>query len=160
MKSRQWINFLKSPYLNLLSSALFILFLFPIVSSAVHLHCAIFMFFFCFCMSYAKIELFTQWNKNILFRPVFSVDVCLSCYKESDTSFSICILCTFSQGTFILSTSNVRGGFACVSAIADVQSVDVPGTGWVRVWALRRGNSLGREQIRQVCAAYVVTWCL
>lgn len=32
----------------------------PFGYSAVHLHCAIFMFFFCFCMSYAKIELFTQ----------------------------------------------------------------------------------------------------
>lgn len=49
------------------------------------------------------------------------------------------------------------GGFACVPAIVDMQPVDVPGTGWVWVW---RGNSRGWEHTRQVCTAYVVTWCL
>lgn len=46
--------------------------------------------FFCFCMSYAKIELFTQWNKNILndFRLVFSVDIFLSHSEEYATYFS------------------------------------------------------------------------
>lgn len=58
--------------------------LFPFGYSTVHLHCAIFMFFFCFCMSYAKLELFTQWNKNVLndFRPVFSVNVFLNVEKQ------------------------------------------------------------------------------
>lgn len=31
---------------------------------------------------------------------------------------------------------------------------------WGRMRAVRRGNSRGWEHTRQVCAAYVVTWCL
>lgn len=168
MRSRQWSNFLKSLYLNMLPSALlFILVLLLIL----HLDTVLFIFivlylcfFFCFCMSYGKIELFTQWNKNVLndFRPVFSVNVFFNVELQYNASPNRC--------TFYLSTKHLQVVYVvngcqlrvclCVPAMADMQSVDVPRTGWVRVWAAWRGNSRGWEHIWQVCTAYVVTWCL
>jgi len=136
--------------------------LFPLGYSAVHLHWAIFMFFFCFCMSYAKIELFTQWNKNILndFRPVFSVDVILNVKEEDMTSDAhfLPLHKTLHQAIYIY-ILEVPTMFACMPAIGDMLWVDVPGTGWGRVSCVERRQS-GLEHTRQVCAAYVVTWRL
>lgn len=159
MKSRQWSNFFKSLLefvaLSTTIHSCRIAYL-HLDNSAVHLHCAIFMFFFCFCMSYAKIELFIQWNKNILndCRPVFTVHVLLNVKEEYDKSFNWCIPFHKTQHQIVYITC--ANNLCCVPTIADTQWVDVPGTGWVR----ERGDSRGWEHTRQVCTAYVVTWRL
>lgn len=114
MKSIQWSNFLKvstwiccpQHYYSFLSYCLF-----PLGYSAVYLHCAIFMFFLCFCMSYAKIELFTQWNKNILndFRPVFSVIVFLNVKERRifQQMHTFCLSTKHNTRSYIRSANNV-----------------------------------------------------
>lgn len=124
-----------------------------------HLDTVLFIFivlYLCFSSVSAclmqRIELFTQWNKNLLndFRPVFSVDVFLNVEEESDASFFFS-----TKHLHVPLTYYECGGHACK---ADMGSLDVPGTGWV--WAVWRGNSRVWEHTRQVCTAYVVTWCL
>lgn len=140
-----------------------------------HLDTVLFIFivlYLCFCMSYANIELFTQWNKKTIlnnFRPVSGVSVFLN--------FKTCVWHIFEQiHTFCFHTKQPRVlcfislncVFVCVCVIVpgntDKHLVDMSGTGWVSVcvcvWAAWRGNSWGWEHTRQVCTAYVVTWCL
>lgn len=131
--------------------------LFPLGYSAVHLHCAIFMFFFCFCMSYAKIELFTQWNKNVLndFRPVFSVDVFLN-VRESFTNLSTDTFYLLTEHLQVVYIHYMCAGYAWHAVrwcAKNRLSESVSSVGEAAVGA-------GNTHTRQVCTAYVVTWCL
>lgn len=97
-------------------------------------------------LSFSLSEIKTYWMTLGL----FSVSMCFWMSKKSQTHLS-----TVVQNTSKSSAYCECGGYACM---ADMRSLDVPGTGWV--WAVWRGNSRVWEHTRQVCTAYVVTWCL
>lgn len=120
--------------------------------SAVLLHCALFMFFFFrSCMSYAKIELFSRWNKqNVLndFPPAFSVGVFLN--FQIDGTFE----------SYILSII----AWACLHCWHDCLLMCQEQVEWeCKLYAERQHSGMGTHthtHTRQVCTAYVVTWCL
>lgn len=172
MKSRQWSNFLKSLYFNLLPSALLFILVVLLISTWIQCCSSSLFYIYVFaCLMQTLSFSLSEIKKTILnnFRPVSGVSVFLN--------FKTCVWHIFEQiHTFCFHTKQPRvlcfislnDVFVCVCVIVpgntDKHLVDMSGTGWVSVcvcvWAAWRGNSWGWEHTRQVCTAYVVTWCL
>lgn len=172
MKSRQWSNFLKSLYFNLLPSALLFILVVLLISTWIQCCSSSLFYIYVFaCLMQTLSFSLSEIKKTILnnFRPVSGVSVFLN--------FKTCVWHIFEQiHTFCFHTKQPRVlcfislncVFVCVCVIVpgntDKHLVDMSGTGWVSVcvfvWAAWRGNSWGWEHTRQVCTAYVVTWCL
>ena len=161
MKSRQWSNFLKRLYLNLLPSALLFILVVLLIYTWITVLFIFIVLYLCFSsvsaclmqrLSFLFSEIKTYWTIVGLF------SLFMSCWMSKKRVWQIFqLMHTFSQNT-----TPGRVYYACQ------QFVLCAGHRWHAVgWCARnrlsereRGDSRGWEHTRQVCTAYVVTWRL
>lgn len=141
MKSRQWSNFLKSLYFNLLPSALLFILVVLLISTWIQCCSSSLFYIYVFaCLMQTLSFSLSEIKKTILnnFRPVSGVSVFLN--------FKTCVWHIFEQiHTFCFHTKQPRVlcfislncVFVCVCVIVpgntDKHLVDMSGTGWVSV---------------------------
>lgn len=157
MKSRQWSNFLKSLYFNLLPSAL--LFILVVLLISTWIQCCssslFYIYVFACLMQTLSFSLSEIKKPYWITLGLFPVSVCFWIKKNEKTCVwhifeQIHTFCFHTKQPRVLCFISLNCVFVCVCVIVpgntDKHLVDMPGTGWVSVCVCV--SSVERQQLR------------